>query len=123
MVLRTCFGIRLLTMSMRTCSLFNSVHGAHMRKTKLKSTHCSSSHALEDVSNTLRTTALTAETITARRISQAARLPIQVLAASIARVAGSNVLRRASSALTSSPPPVAWTLDRLVAGTGEFILL
>src|SRR6266542_3800215 len=61
MTLRTCFGSILFTISMRMCSLTSSVHGEHSRKTKLNSTHCSSSQAFEEVSNTLRTVALVAE--------------------------------------------------------------
>ena len=44
----------------------------------LNSTHCSSSQELEEVSKTLRTMALIAETITATRISHASRLPSNV---------------------------------------------
>ena len=71
MLSRTRFGSRLFTMSMRMCSLASKVHGEHSRKTTLNSTHCNSSQALDDVSKTLRTIALTADTITATRISQA----------------------------------------------------
>ena len=49
----------------------------------LNSTHCSSSQEFDEVSKILRTVALTAETTTAARISQARRLPIQMVMASI----------------------------------------
>ena len=52
----------------------------------LNSTHCSSSQELEEMSNTLRTMALIAETITATRISHASRLPVQRVNASIPRL-------------------------------------
>src|SRR6266567_622003 len=53
MTLRTVFGSKLLTISIRMCSLSSSVHGEHNRKTTLNSTHCSSSHELDEVSNVL----------------------------------------------------------------------
>src|SRR4051794_2830700 len=77
MMLRTVFGSALLTISIRICSLSSSVHGEHSRKTTLNSTHCSSSHEFEEVSNVLRTIALIAEMITAVRISHARRLAVQ----------------------------------------------
>ena len=83
MMLRTRFGIMLLKMSIRMCSLSSSVQDAHSRNTMLKSTHCSSSHELEDVSNVFRTIAFSAEMTTASRISQARRLPVQRVNASI----------------------------------------
>ena len=52
----------------------------------LNSTHCSSSHELDEVSNVLRMIALTAEMITASRISHAMRLPVQRVNASSARM-------------------------------------
>ena len=61
-VLRTRCGSKLFTMSIRMCSLSNSVHGEHKRNTTLNRTHCSSSHEFDEVSKTLRTVALTAET-------------------------------------------------------------
>ena len=64
----------LLTMSMRMCSFDSSVHGAHSRNTTPNSTHCSSSQEFDDVSNSLRTMALTADTMTAARISQLSHL-------------------------------------------------
>src|SRR5437868_3364843 len=76
----------LLTISMRICSLSSSVHDEHSRNTMLNSSHCSSSHEFDEVSNTLRTVALTADTITASRISQASRLPVQRVNASMARL-------------------------------------
>ena len=75
----------LFTMSMRMCSLASNVHGEHSRNTTLNSTHCSSSQEFDEVSKILRTMALTADTITAARISHARRLPIQVLARRSAR--------------------------------------
>src|SRR5207244_10701207 len=51
----------LFTMSMRMCSFSKSVHDATIRNTAPNSTHCSSSHELEDVSNSLRMIALTAD--------------------------------------------------------------
>ena len=102
MVLRSHFGSRLFTMSMRMCSLASSVHGEHSRNTMLNSTHCSSSQEFDDVSKILRTVALAAETSTAARISQDRRLPIQVLIASIRRLNGRSALRIES---TSGSPP------------------
>src|SRR5215203_3789402 len=52
--LRAVFGNALLTMSIRMCSLSSNVHGEQSRKTMLKSTHCSSSHELDEISNDLR---------------------------------------------------------------------
>src|SRR5215208_1794660 len=86
MLFRTCLGNKLLTMSMRICSLSSSVHGEHSRKTMLNSTHWSSSQELEETSKLLRTIALTADTTTARRISHARRLPVHLVNASIPRL-------------------------------------
>src|SRR4051794_20621540 len=83
MVLRSHFGMRLFTMSMRMCSLESSVHGEQSRNTMLNRTHCSSSHEFDDISKILRTVALAAETNTAARMSQDRRLPIQVFMVSI----------------------------------------
>src|SRR3954451_7894294 len=83
---RSFFGSIFLTMSMRICSLSSSVQGEHSRNTMLNSSHCSSSQEFDEVSNTLRTVALTADTITASRISQASRLPVQRVNASIPRL-------------------------------------
>ena len=80
---RTRFGSIWFTMSIRICSLSSSVHGEHSRNTTLNSTHCSSSQELDEVSKTLRTMALTADTITASRISHASRLPVHRVNASI----------------------------------------
>src|SRR4051812_42585163 len=102
MALRSHFGNRLFTMSMRMCSLDNSVHGEHSRNTMLNNTHCNSSQEFDDVSNTLRTVALAADTNTAARMSQDRRLPIQVLTASICRLTGRSALRVES---TSASPP------------------
>ena len=100
MVLRSHFGSRLFTMSMRMCSFSSNVHGEHSRNTMLNSTHCNSSQELDEVSKTFRTEALTAETTTAARISQARRLPSQVVTASMTRVTGSNAVSNASKAPT-----------------------
>src|SRR6516225_3710283 len=100
MLSRTRFGSILFTMSMRMCSLASRVHGEHSRNTMLKSTHCSSSQEFDDVSNILRTVALSADTTTAARISQAKRLPIHVSMASIRRAIGSNDFSNASRAPT-----------------------
>src|ERR1043165_5129333 len=83
---RSFLGNILLTISMRICSLSSSVHGEHSRKTMLNSSHCSSRNEFDEVSSTLRTVALAAETMTASRISQASRLPVQRVNASIARL-------------------------------------
>ena len=80
------FGSMLLTMSMRMCSLERSVHGEHSRKMAPNRTHCSSSQAFDDMSNTLRTVALVAEMITTIRISQDNTLPTRKLTASMARL-------------------------------------
>src|SRR6266702_5150800 len=93
LTLRSCLGSMLFTMSMRMCSFTDSVHGEHSRKTALNSTHCSSSQAFEEVSNTFRTLALLAETSTATRTSQLTHLPTRELKASMARLAGSSVSR------------------------------
>ena len=66
----------------------------------LNSTHCISSQEFDDVSKTLRTVALAAETTTAARISHANRLPIHVVAASTTRVTGSNAFSNASKVPT-----------------------
>src|SRR5450432_776860 len=86
MLLRTCFGIMVLTMSIRICSLSRSVQDEHSRKTTLNSTHCSSSQELDEVSKVLRTIALSADTTTATRISHARRLPSHRVNASIPRL-------------------------------------
>src|SRR5215510_12523427 len=96
-------GSILFTMSIRMCSLASNVHGEQSRNTMLNSTHCSSSQEFEDVSKTLRTVALTAETITAASISHANRFPIHAVAASTARVAGSNAFNNASRPPTDTP--------------------
>src|SRR5262249_57811685 len=71
------------TMSMRMCSLDRRVHGEHSRKIIPNSTHCNSSQAFDDVSNSLRTVALVAEMMTTIRISQDSTLPIRKLSASM----------------------------------------
>jgi hypothetical protein len=73
-------------MSIRMCSLSSRVQGEQRRKTMLKSTHCSSSHELDEMSSVLRKTALTADITTATRISQARRLPVHRVNASIPRL-------------------------------------
>src|SRR5216684_8899557 len=86
MLLRTCFGSMLLTISIRICSLSSRVQDEHSRKTMLNSTHCSSSQELDEVSKVLRTIALRADTTTATRISHARRLPTHLVNASIPRL-------------------------------------
>ena len=71
MMLRVRCENRLFTMSMRMCSLSSSVQDATSRNTAPNSTHCSSSQEFDEVSNSLRMMALTADTMTAARISQA----------------------------------------------------
>ena len=104
MLSRTRFGNMLFTMSMRMCSLASSVQGEHSRNTMLNRIHCSSSQEFDEVSKTLRTVALIAETITAARISHARRLPSQMVMASTTRVAGSNAFSIASRAPTCFSP-------------------
>jgi hypothetical protein len=70
------FDSRLETMSMRMCSFAASVHAAQSMNTAPNRYHCSSSQALEEVPNTLRMMALTADTTTATTIAQAVILPI-----------------------------------------------
>ena len=117
--LRTAFGSRLFTMSMRMCSLFNSVHGEHRRKTTENRIHCSSSHLFELVSNTLRTIALPAETNVAARIAHASHLPIRVLIASIARLSASNACIHPPCAAPARPRfpsgAFSWNYGRLNA--------
>src|SRR5690606_16411436 len=67
-----------------------SVHGAHIRKTTLYRTHCSSSHEFEDVSKSFRTVAFVADTRTAIRISHDRYCPTARLKASMTRVRGSS---------------------------------
>ena len=86
MMLRVRCVNMLFTMSMRMCSLSSSVHDATIRNTAPNSTHCSSSHEFEETSNSLRMTALTADTMTAARISQASVLPMRKLIASMTRL-------------------------------------
>src|SRR5207249_7801568 len=86
MLSRKRFGSRLLMMSMRMCSLDRCVHGEHKRNMVPSRTHCSSSHAFDEVSNTFLIVALVAEMITTRRISQDKTLPIRKLTASVARL-------------------------------------
>ena len=78
----------------------------------LNSTHCSSSQEFDEVSNTLRTMALTADTNTAARMSQDSRLPSQVLMASIRRLNGSSASRIES---TSGPRRAACVTGRFAA--------
>src|SRR5262249_49366933 len=73
------FGSVLLMMSMRMCSLESSVQGEHNRNIAPNITHCSSSHAFDEVSNTFRIVALVAEMITTIRISQDKTFPIRKL--------------------------------------------
>src|ERR1051326_1969509 len=85
MLSRRRFGSRLLTISMRMCSLARRVHGEHSKKTTLNKTHCNSSQEFDEVSKTLRTVALTADTRTAEMMSQESRLPIHAFIASMDR--------------------------------------
>src|SRR5712692_6432448 len=100
MLLRTCFGSMLLTISIRICSLSSRVQDEHSRNTMLNSTHCSSSQELDEVSKLLRTIALSADTTTATRISHASRLPVHRVNASIPRLIF-------KSDCNDSPPPIA----------------
>src|SRR5262249_5704721 len=84
------FGSMLLMMSMRMCSLERRVHGEHRRNIVPNSTHCSSSQAFDEVSNTFLIVALVAETITTIRISQDKTLPIRNLPGSRARLSLTN---------------------------------
>src|SRR6516164_480310 len=86
MASRQRFGSMPLTMSMRMCSLDRSVQGEHKRNIAPNRTHCSSSHAFDEVSKTFRTVALVAEMTTTTRISQDKTLPIRKLTASMARL-------------------------------------
>src|SRR5665647_2424970 len=86
MLSRSRFGSIWLTISIRICSLSSRVQDEHSRKTTLNSTHCSSSQELDEVSKTLRTMALSADTNTATRISHASRLPVHRVNASIPRL-------------------------------------
>src|SRR5713226_2983221 len=100
MLLRTCLGSMLLTISIRICSLSSRVQDEHSRNTMLNSTHCSSSQELDEVSKLLRTIALSADTTTATRISHASRLPVHRVNASIPRLIF-------KSDCNDSPPPIA----------------
>src|SRR6185437_14612522 len=86
MMLRARLGSIWFTISIRICSLSSSVQGEQSRNTTLNSTHCNSSHELEEVSSTLRTIALTADTTTATKISHATRLPVHLVNASMPRL-------------------------------------
>src|SRR3954452_8641003 len=99
MMLRTCFGNKLLMISIRICSLSSSVHGEHSRNTMLNSTHWSSSQEFDEVSKILRIDALAAETSTATKISHARRLPVHRVNASIPRL----IFR---SDCNVGPPPI-----------------
>src|SRR6266511_1751463 len=77
MLSRHRFGSMPLTMSMRMCSLDRRVHGEHKRNIAPNRIHCSSSQALDEVSNTFLIVALVAEMITTTRISQHKTLPIR----------------------------------------------
>src|SRR5258708_6959565 len=97
---RTFFGIMLLMISIRMCSLSRRVQDEHIRKTMLNNTHCSSSQEFEEVSSVFRTMALSADTTTATRISHARRLPTHLVNASIP-------LLSFRSDCKDSPPPIA----------------
>src|SRR5262249_31919104 len=83
-------GNRLFTMSIRMCSLDSRVKGEHKRNIPPNITHCSSSHAFDEVSNTLRTVALVAEMSTTTRINQESIFPTRKLSASMMRESLSN---------------------------------
>src|SRR6266849_7389497 len=104
MLLRTCLGSMLLTISIRICSLSSSVQGEHSRKTMLNSTHCSSSQELDEVSSVLRTIAFAADTTTATKISHARCFPVQRVNASIPR------LTFRSDCNDRSSPDYAWSV-------------
>src|SRR5216684_4352812 len=105
MLLRNCFGSKLLTISMRMCSLSSSVQDEHSRKTMLNSTHCSSSQEFDEVSKVFRTVALRADTTTAGRISHARPLPVQRLDASSPRLTFRSACNDRSSPI---PPLPSW---------------
>src|SRR5437763_4707267 len=115
MLSRNRFGSRLLMMSMRMCSLDRSVHGEHKRNMVPNRTHCSSSHAFDEVSNTFLIVALVAEMITTIRISQDKTLPIRKLTASMARLSLSKPSTYVPLDLVGGvaeppvPPPVFWS--------------
>ncbi len=114
MLSRSFFGSRLLTISIRICSLSSSVQDEHSRNTILNSTHCSSSQELDEVSKIFRTLALSAETITATRISHARRLPSHLVNASIPRL----IFR---SSCNDHPPHVRLCrLDRTLSGAAVY---
>src|SRR5258705_2891936 len=112
MMSRTRLGSVWFTMSIRMCSLSSNVQGEHSRNTMLNSTHCSSSHELEETSKLLRTMALAAETITATKMSQARRLPVHRVNTSIPLLTfniacNGNPPQFASAVLTAYPQGVA----------------
>src|SRR6266446_4441404 len=97
-------------MSMRMCSLSRSVHDAHRRNTALNNTHCSSSQEFDDMSNTLRTVALTADTATAARIAHATHLPICVLMASITPLSLRSARTSVPVPLSAQPQRASWRM-------------
>src|SRR6266511_2926880 len=118
MLSRHRFGSMPLTMSMRMCSLDRRVHGEHKRNIAPNRIHCSSSQALDEVSNTFLIVALVAEMITTTRISQHKTLPIRKLTASMARLSLSKPSTYVSPwsrgrGLGEPPvPPPGWTRRR-----------
>ena len=86
MRLRAAWLSRLETMSIRMCSFARKVQAAQSMKTAPNRYHCSSSQAFEEVPNTLRMIALTAETMMATKIAQAAMRPTRSLNASMPRL-------------------------------------
>src|SRR5262245_2207721 len=118
------FGSMLLMMSMRMCSLERRVHGEHRRNIVPNSTHCSSSQAFDEVSNTFLIVALVAETITTIRISQDKTLPIRKLTASMARLSLSKPstyvpLDLVGEVAEPPVPPPAFGPNGVAAGTSE----
>jgi hypothetical protein len=82
------------------CSFDSNVQGAQSRNTAPNSTHCSSSHELDEVLKTLRMIALAALTRTAIRMAHATSAPSRVLNLSMARLKPKSVFKQ------SSPSPI-----------------
>src|SRR6266487_5603693 len=124
MLSRHRFGSMPLTMSMRMCSLDRRVHGEHKRNIAPNRIHCSSSQALDEVSNTFLIVALVAEMITTTRISQDKTLPIRKLTASMARLSLSKPstyvpLDLVGGVAEPPVPPPAFGPDGAAARTSE----
>src|SRR6266849_905615 len=116
MVSRIRLGSRLFTMSMRICSLSSNVHDAPTRKMMLNKTHWSSSQELDETPNTLRMTALMAETRTATSTSQLSVRPTERLAASMARL---KFRRTFKSRPPHAPRCVETRRDRFLCGAAD----